>query len=234
MANKTTKNVSKKTASSYDWTSQFNNPKVRKAITKMIRETACIDKDGCLLQADMSPEMFANTLLVYVPKAYKYVPKGLIADEEKQKAIVLLAELAQKNDSNSFSRWSDPDPKIACALILMMSKGVKSLDFNYSGGTDEISYDDCCSVVWHDGTIPLKGKDDDYKVYAKYAAELFEEVKKETGVEDSDILYKFLDDSGAGDGNTYSQNLLIDLSEWKIDLHDLQEDEPWDDDENEE
>jgi hypothetical protein len=164
MTKKTTKDVSKKTASSYDWTSQFNKPKVRKAITKMVCETACIDKDGCLLQADMSPEMFANTLLVYVPKAYKYVPKGLIADEAKQKALVLLAELAQKNDSNAFSRWTDPDPNIACALILMMSKGVKSLDFNYSGGTDEISYDDCCSVVWHDGTIPLKGKDDDYKV----------------------------------------------------------------------
>ena len=183
MAKKTTNNVPKKTASSYDWTSQFNKPKVRKAITKMIRETACIDKDGCLLQADMSPEMFANTLLVYVPKAYKYVPKGLIADEAKQKALVLLAELSQKNDSNGFSRWSDPDPNIACALILMMSKGVKSLDFNYSGGTDEISYDDCCSVVWHDGTIPLKGKDDDYKVYyaqALYQACLYEEAMRVT------------------------------------------------------
>ena len=233
MTKKTTKNVSKKTASSYDWTSQFNNPKVRKAIVKMVKATAC-QNDDCLLQADMSPEVFANTLLVYVPKAYKYLPKGLVADEAKQKAIVLLAELAKKEDGNGFARWSDPDPNTACALILMMSKGVKSLDFNYSGGWDETSYDDCCSIEWHDGAIPLKGKTNDHKVYAKCETELFEEVKKETGVEDRDILYKFLDDSGAGDGTTYSQSLLIDLSDWKIVLHDLQEDEPWEDDENEE
>jgi hypothetical protein len=240
MAKKTTKKVSKKTVkkavSSYDWTSQFNNPKVRKAIVKMVKATACVDDSDCILQADMSPEMFANTLLVYVPKAYKYLPKGLVADEAKQKALILLAELSKKDDGNGFARWTDPDPNTACALILMISKGVKSLDFTYSGGWDETSYDDCCSVEWHEGVMPqLEKKNVDYKVHEKCVHELFEEVKNETGVEDRDILYKFLDDSGAGDGNTYSQSLLIDLTQWKVMLHDMEEDEPWEDeDENDE
>jgi hypothetical protein len=68
----------------------------------------------------------------------------------------------------------------------------------------------------------------------KFYGELFDWLKNETGVEARDILYAFLDDSGAGDGNTYSQMMKIDLEKWSVHLHDYEQDEYEDDEEESE
>ena len=222
MAKKKTKKAPAKAKTAYDWTERFNAPAVRKAIVKMVKATACED-ENCLLESRMSPDTFANTLITYIPKAYKYLPKGLVADEEKQKAIILLAELANKDVGNGWASYNDPDPNVACALLMLMSRGVKSLDFSYSGGWDETSYDESGpSIEYHDDAPPAISND-----------ELWDWIKKELDIEAQEIFYKFLDDSGAGDGNTYSQMLLIDLADWKIKLHDYEEDESddWDEEE---
>lgn len=214
--------------SHYDWSKKFKNKTVRESIIAMVNATVN-DDSNCLLDPDSSDEVFANTLLTYIPKAYKYLPEGVVGDESKRKAVNLLAQLAKKEDIN------EHDMNLACAFLILISRGVKSLDFGYSGGWDETSYNDDIVVGWQKGALPPvldKKFKKDYGELRDFITEMFNEVKEETEITDGDILYRFLDDSGAGDGNTYFQWLLLDFSNFKFTMHDYEEDE-WEDEEGE-
>lgn len=217
----------------FDWLSHFNKAQTRKTIVSLLN--VCMD-DEFKIDAKATPEQFAEQVLGICPDAYKFLPESLVPDAERRKVLQTLNKLAEPDDNKI---WYRRDNKaIPPAVLALMSRGVKSLDFQYIGGWDETNYDEGAPAIeFYDGVLNkaddkiLNGKD--WKKSDAFRLDLFAWVKEETNVEAQDILYAFLDDSGAGDGNTYSQMMKLDLEKWKISLHDFEEDESDDDYEEE-
>ena len=228
MAKKNTKTKTKtKTnaapVTNFDWAAHFKKAQTRKTIANLIE--SCVE--DAVIDPKVSDEVFVTQILSSCPDAYKFLPEGLVPDAERRKVISTLNKLAKPETEVSWYRRDNRTVPIA--VLALMSIGVSSIDFQYSGGWDETSYDESAPRIdFHDGAL---AKSDQKRVDSKkwtesekFCVEIFDWVKSETGVEARDILYAFLDDSGAGDGNTYSQNMKLDLAKWSINLHDYEED----------
>lgn len=230
---KATKTVKTESESKFDWLAHFNKPQTRKTIARLIQ--SCNDSE-VKIDKKAKPEQFAEQVISFSPNSWKFLPKSLVPDAERRKVLDTLNKLAEP-EGEKF--WYRRDNKaIPPAILALMSRGVKSIDFQYSGGWDETSYDQQAPYIEFFPNALSKADDkrfngNNYIESEKFTAELFDWLKAETGVEAQDILYAFLDDSGAGDGNTYSQMMKIDLEDWSVHLHDYEEDENDYDDEEE-
>ena len=217
----------------FDWNKSFDEESTRKSIMGFLVTTMKLDKSS--LQEEMNKTEFYAVLNAHLPDVKRFLPSDIKISEEEMKALALLHQLASKD---VLSHWNQPQPKIATALIALMSKGVISLDFQYSGGWDETSWDqDVPDVAYAAGTFSESQKNEFKKNYGckdAYNLELFKWIKEQTEVDASDILYAFLSDSGAGDGNSYSQCFKISLDEWGLAEHSYEENEREEDEEMEE
>jgi hypothetical protein len=231
---KATKTVKTASESKFDWLAHFNKAQTRKTIVRLLN--ACVDEE-VKIDTNAKPEQFAEQIISYSPNAWKFLPESLVPDPERRRVLETLNKLAEPDDSKIWYRRDNPF--IPPAILALMSRGVKSLDFQYSGGWDETSYDERAPTVdFFPDALPKdeekRSNSKDWQTVEKFYCDLFDWLKAETEVEAQDILYAFLDDSGAGDGNTYSQMMKIDLEKWSISLHDYEQDEYEDDDEGEE
>lgn len=231
---KTTKTVKTESESKFDWLAHFNKQQTRKTIVRLI--SACSDEE-VKIDTNAKPEQFAEQIISYSPNSWKFLPKSLVPDTERRKVLETLNKLASPEGEKSWYRRDNT--AIPPAILALMSRGVKSLDFQYSGGWDETSYDEGAPTVdfFPDSLSKADEKrlnSNKWDALQKLYGELFDWLKNETGVEAQDILYSFLDDSGAGDGNTYSQMMKIDLEKWSVHLHDYEQDEYEDDEEESE
>ncbi len=228
--NKTKTNTAPVT--NFDWAAHFKKAQTRKTIANLVQ--SCIE--DVTIDPKVGDEVFVTQILSSCPDAYKFLPEGLVPDAERRKVISTLNKLAKPETEGSWYRRDNRT--VPVAVLALMSIGVESIDFQYSGGWDETSYDERAPrIEFHDGALSKSDqKRLDNKKWTEseaFCVEIFDWVKEETGVEPQDILYAFLDDSGAGDGNTYSQNMKLDLAKWSINLHDYEEDENDYDDEDE-
>lgn len=211
----------------YNWPQRFNAKTVRKGIVSAIHSTIC-SPDSCLLKPFAPANSFAAMLLAYLPEAHSLLPANLASDSELKDARELLEEFSRNHPDEIWK--SDQTAAFAMSLLILQSRGVKSLDFGYLGGWDETSYDGVDDVAWLDSALPPELQQefaDRPDAKSEFAAELFSHIKAETGVTDHDIFYHFLDDTGAGDGRIYSQGMLLDMGTLEFVLHDydLQEEE---------
>ena len=177
----------------------------------------CMDiKDMDFLSDDDSAQLFIATVVTEIPNSLLIVPKELVADFDTLKSKYLLSTLVKKEKD---SEWTRKVPDVFCALLFLMSKGVTRLTYTYQGGWDEISWDEVHPETSFHAGLP-ECKDYDALVNSVYA-----ECEKTTGATATDILYGVLDDSGAGEGTTYSVDFTIDLTDFSTAMGEPEYDE---------
>jgi len=233
MAKKKANKTKNAPVTNFDWAAHFKKAQTRKTIASLMQ--SCIEDAS--IDPKVGDEVFVTQILSSCPDAYKFLPEGLVPDAERRKVISTLNKLAKPENENGWYRRDNRT--VPVAVLALMSIGVESIDFQYSGGWDETSYYENAPRLefYKDALSKSDQKRLDSSKWAEseaFCGEILDWVKAETEVDARDILYAFLDDSGAGDGNTYSQNMKLDLAKWSINLHDYEEDEnDYDDEEDE-
>jgi hypothetical protein len=224
---KTTKKKPANKTPKFDWTKSFKSKPVRRSIAKMVNEV--LNLDDSFLDENASLENFTTTLVALSPACEQFLPKEITIDRSKIKSIALLHQLAVESKKKERNFWSpQADKNFINSAIALMSKGVTELDFTYSGGTDEISTFDDVLCEFH-------GKS--YKSYDKQLTDSKEVLKwldslpGESFINAFDMMYSFLDDSGAGPPE-YSQSFRIALFKWKCEKYGYEEDEYEEDEED--
>jgi hypothetical protein len=217
---KTTKKKPTNKTPKFDWAKSFKSKPVRRSIAAMVNQV--LNLDDSILDENTSLENFNTTLVALSPACEQFLPKDIEIDRSKIKSVMLLHQLAVESKKKESNYWSpQADKRFINSAIALMSKGVAELHFMYNGGTDEISTSD-------DVLCEFLGKT--YKSYdkqladSKAALKLLDGLPEESFINAFDMMYSFLDDSGAGPPE-YSQNFLINFFKWKHEKYGYEEDE---------
>lgn len=107
------------------------------------------------------------------------------------------------------------DSKRVIAAVLAMSRGLKSVIYTYYGGTDEVDPSE---------DITFEAEDADTK---KIGWEIWSGACGAVQMAEDELFWSNCHDSGAGDGNTYTCTLTIEL----LTMTSYQGEEVWDDNE---
>ena len=168
------------------------------------------ERHGLDLNEINDPAMLARVVVNAVPQSALWLPKSLIDEDAERDARQLLGQLA----------GDYPDENEMCGWLAMLKHGVAEVMVPYYGGTDQIDLaDDFQFTMMHGGAADGDALRNDFK--------------QASGLDLEDYFWKNLDDSGAGDGNTYSCNWITVLSpEFSQHTTDPEWDEPWEDEEN--
>lgn len=134
------------------------------------------------------PVEIANVIVNIAPQAAPYLPTGVVtkSTQDEQKARKLLEELAGEC----------PDVREMCGWFALISKGVSRMETEYYGGTDQIDLSEFFEF-FSDGET-----DSDT---------LCNVFKEASGSDIHDVFWNHVDDSGAGDGTTYSCDWIVEL-----------------------
>lgn len=171
------------------------------------------ERYGIDLGYTSDPNVIANVIANIAPQAAPYLPEGMVtaSTQDEQKARKLLEELAGEH----------PDTREMCGWFALMSKGVSRIEIEYYGGTDQIDPSEDIYFI-------SEGEQD-----SEVLSNVFNEA---TGTDLHDTFWSHIDDSGAGDGNTYSCNWVVEMrghGEFNNYTTEPEWDEAWDDDEDE-
>jgi hypothetical protein len=196
-----------RSAKTFDWRACFDQTAARRSIAAMVR--GCRRLDALELDPSLPAEAFASDLAGAVPRCEPYLPDGIRLDPKRTKASAAAAgRLARSRDLRC---KEDPGPRLARMALALMSRGVRSLDFFYDGGWDEVSpIDEWPTIAFIDA--PRGGA----KESSRAAGAVVDWMKKsDAGFDINELMYRLLDDSGAGPPE-YSQHFRIDLWRWKF------------------
>ena len=201
----------RKDARGNPWLDRLSDFRARKALATLV--IRALRLPGLVLDPKLEPKAVASTLIGYAPHARAFFPKSLSVDERCVRVSTRALRAAVKLEAPLRPK-DDPGPIAAAMLVALASRGVKSIDYLYAGGWDEVS------MVEDDPTIeflvaPPGGKAGMRKATAQLATWL---AKQHAEFRWSNLLFSLLEDSGAGPPE-YSQNFRIDLAAGRTRLY---------------
>lgn len=190
-----------KTQKQFSWNAQYLRSQINN-LKKMY--SACMNVAENTTQSE---EAFIANLVMEIPNTLMIMPKDIVVDMEQAKAKYILSTLSKQVPKDLYG---NKVPEVFCALLFLMSKGVSSLEYVYQGGWDEVSWDEeHPDTMLHAGLPKCKDKD-------ALVKSIYSECEQVTGVTANSILYGLLNDSGAGEGTTYSAGFRIDLVDFTL------------------
>jgi hypothetical protein len=159
----------------WNYEAWFASPEGMKAI-KSIGERPGLD-----LSEINDPRLIARIIVNAVPQSSAWLPKSLVNKDDERDAKQLLGQLA----------GDYPDENEMCGWLALLKHGVSDVSVPYYGGTDQIDLgDDFAFSTIHGNTVDSNAILDDFK--------------NASGSSLEDYFWNAIDDSGAGDGTTYS------------------------------
>ena len=200
-----------KSKSEFNWEKLLEQKRTRIAIANMVSTCTA---GGVRLNSRGSIAAFVSGLITFAPEAEQFLPSNFCLD--------LKPVGRQKKRVKSGVPSSDgavSDSALVCALLALMSKGVKELEFEYIGGWDETELSDAPHITFrnelHKSNFVGRGFSE---AVIRQSRTIINWVWNQTGVSNTDIMYRLMDDSGAGPPR-YSQSLTISLDTWKVKKH---------------
>jgi hypothetical protein len=146
------------------------------------------ERYGLELDEINDPSTLAKIIVNAIPQSAPWLPKSLIDKDEQRDAKQLLGQLA----------GDYPDEQEMCGWLAMLKNGVTEVSIPYYGGTDQIDLAD-------DFVFQAQGGNgiNETSVLADFHLA--------SGLHLEDYFWKNLDDSGAGDGTTYTSTWTTSL-----------------------
>lgn len=191
----------------FDWGSAFRRIATRRAIAAMVN--GCRRMEGLDLDPSLPADLFASDLAGAVPGCERFLPKGIALDAKRvRRAAAAAKALAVRQGLRA---KSDGGPRLARLCLALMSRGVRSLDYFYDGGWDEVApVDEWPTLAF---VVPPPGGERGERRAAISTAEWIR--KTDPAFDPNELMYRLLDDSGAGPPE-YSQHFRVDLWRWKL------------------
>lgn len=175
-----------------------------------------VERYGLDIGYTNDPNEIANVIASIAPQAAPYLPDGMVTNtHNEQKARKLLEELAGEA----------PDVREMCGWLALISKGVSTMQVAYYGGTDQIDLNEFFEFTSEGETDP----DILHNAFSEAGGGSLE-----------DAFWSNVDDSGAGDGSTYSCYWIVEMrgsghfSNYTTDPEWDDVDDDWDDEEEDE
>lgn len=189
-----------------DWENELKKVEFRENLVYMVRRFVLDSRNEKLISAHETAEDFLLDLYVLVPNAAMIITVDV--DAEKMNARRQMLQLATtRNDdpTNSFGVALAPQFFLFC--LAMMSKGVSSLNYTYTTGTDQIDLDSDRPTLTF---LSEYANEVDHDLICNWAVKM-------SGCDSAtDFFWHLCDHSGAGCGEIFQTGYTIDLFDFGV------------------